>query len=723
MESFIKGNIRKILFSSNASMYKVGLFKLRETNVDELSIYVGKTITFTGSISEINTELEYVLYGKMVDHPRYGFQFNASSYEALAPSDKDGIVMYLSSDMFKGIGEKTAKNIVDTLGEDAIKKIKEDYTCLLSVKSMNEKKAKNLYERLIEFEGDQEFVLRLNTLGLSTEEALKVIAKHKVRLFEILEHNIYELEGIVPFLKLDSIFLINNPENSDVRIKALIKYTIKTLCFQTGDTMVSNEKVYIYLNKFFKESLDLNSFYFCKVKLLESKEIIEKNNFLMLYNFYECEKYISEKISYLNKIRADYKDDEILKYIDSYEEIYNMKFNIDQKEAIKNSIINNLFIISGGPGTGKTTIIKSVVEILKTIDNTITNESFALLAPTGRSAKRLSESVHIPAYTIHKFLKWNKEIESFNLNEENKAKEKIIIIDEVSMVDIFLFSSLLKALTNNVKLILVGDANQLPSIAPGNVLFDLLKSEKINKKYLNMIYRTKEGSYIIDFALKIKNQETFETIENHKDFSFIHSSDENIKKYIKEVCNKIIKNNIDIDNFQVLAPMYKGENGIDNLNIIMQGIFNAPSIDKKEIKVGEKIYRVNDKVIELVNDVENNIFNGDIGYIYDIRYIDKKPVIDIDFMGNIITFNSNEFDKFSHAYAISIHKSQGSEYDHALIVLSSGFKRMFYNKLIYTAVTRAKKSLILIGTIDSLNSCIKTTYASQRITYLSELIN
>ena len=723
MQSYIKGNIRKILFSSNASMYKVGLFKLRETNVDELSIYVGKTITFTGSISEINTELEYVLYGKMVDHPRYGFQFNASSYEALAPSDKDGIVMYLSSDMFKGIGEKTAKNIVDTLGEDAIKKIKEDYTCLLSVKSMNEKKAKNLYERLIEFEGDQEFVLRLNTLGLSTEEALKVIAKHKVRLFEILEHNIYELEGIVPFLKLDSIFLINNPENSDVRIKALIKYTIKTLCFQTGDTMVSNEKVYIYLNKFFKESLDLNSFYFCKVKLLESKEIIEKNNFLMLYNFYECEKYISEKISYLNKIRADYKDDEILKYIDSYEEIYNMKFNIDQKEAIKNSIINNLFIISGGPGTGKTTIIKSVVEILKTIDNTITNESFALLAPTGRSAKRLSESVHIPAYTIHKFLKWNKEIESFNLNEENKAKEKIIIIDEVSMVDIFLFSSLLKALTNNVKLILVGDANQLPSIAPGNVLFDLLKSEKINKKYLNMIYRTKEGSYIIDFALKIKNQETFETIENHKDFSFIHSSDENIKKYIKEVCNKIIKNNIDIDNFQVLAPMYKGENGIDNLNIIMQGIFNAPSIDKKEIKVGEKIYRVNDKVIELVNDVENNIFNGDIGYIYDIRYIDKKPVIDIDFMGNIITFNSNEFDKFSHAYAISIHKSQGSEYDHALIVLSSGFKRMFYNKLIYTAVTRAKKSLILIGTIDSLNSCIKTTYASQRITYLSELIN
>lgn len=723
MESYIKGNIRKILFSSNASMYKVGLFKLRETNVDELSIYVGKTITFTGSISEINTELEYILYGKMVDHPRYGFQFNAQSYEALAPSDKDGIVMYLSSDMFKGIGEKTAKNIVDTLGEDAIKKIKEDYTCLLSVKSMNEKKAKNLYERLIEFEGDQEFVLRLNTLGLSTEEALKVIAKHKVRLFEILEHNIYELEGIVPFLKLDSIFLINNPENSDVRIKALIKYAIKTLCFQTGDTMVSNEKVYIYLNKFFKESLDLNSFYFCKVKLLESKEIIEKNNFLMLYNFYECEKYISEKISYLNKIRADYKEEEILKYIDSYEEIYNMKFNIDQKEAIKNSIINNLFIISGGPGTGKTTIIKSVVEILKTIDNTITNESFALLAPTGRSAKRLSESVHIPAYTIHKFLKWNKEIESFNLNEENKAKEKIIIIDEVSMVDIFLFSSLLKALTNNVKLILVGDANQLPSIAPGNVLFDLLKSEKINKKYLNMVYRTKEGSYIIDFALNIKNKEVFEKVENHKDFSFIHSSDENIKKYIKEVCNKIIKNNIDIDNFQVLAPMYKGENGIDNLNIIMQGIFNAPSIDKKEIKVGEKIYRVNDKVIELVNDVENNIFNGDIGYIYDIRYIDKKPVIDIDFMGNIITFNSNEFDKFSHAYAISIHKSQGSEYDHALIVLSSGFKRMFYNKLIYTAVTRAKKSLILIGTIDSLNSCIKTTYASQRITYLSELIN
>lgn len=722
MESYIKGNIRKILYSSDSSMYKIGLFKLRETNIDEINSLVGKTITFTGSLSEINSELEYILYGKMIEHPRYGVQFNASSYEVKPPSDKDGIIMYLSSGMFKGIGEKTAKNLVNALGDNVINIIKEDYRNALYVKGMNEKKAINLSNKLIEFESDQEFVLRLNSFGLSTEESLKIISKYKIRLFEILENNIYELVDIVPFIKLDLIFLKDHSETDQVRIDALIKYAVKSLCYINGDTMVTNENLYLFINKYFKETFNLDLFYVAKERLIKTGEIIEIGNYIAHKDFYDSEKYIADKVNYLNKIKTDNKITEIEEKIKGYEKNNSIIFNKDQIDAIKGCVKNNLFIISGGPGTGKTTIIKAVVEILKSINNA-KEEDFALLAPTGRSAKRLSESVRLPAYTIHKYLKWNKETLSFNINEDNKSKEKIIIIDEVSMIDVFLFSSLLKGLINNVQLILVGDANQLPSIAPGNVLHDLLNVEYINKKYLNLIYRTKEDSYIIDFANKIKEKENFNTLENKKDFSFIQSSDNNIKNYIKEICDKIIKNNIDIDNFQVLVPMYKGECGIDNLNILMQNIFNPESENKSEIKIGDKIYRENDKVIELVNDIDNNIFNGDIGYIKTIKFIEKKPVITIDFMGNIVEFKSNEFDKFSHAYAISIHKSQGSEYDHVLVVIASSFKRMFYNKLIYTGITRAKKSLILIGMVESLNTCINTVHGANRISMLTNFLS
>ena len=589
MNKFIKGNIRKILFDSNTSLYKVGLIKLRDTNIEELEEYVGKTITFTGALSEINSELEYILYGNILEHPRYGTQFNASSYEVISPSDKDGIIMYLSSGMFRGVGEKTAKKIVDVLGEETIKLIKEDYRCIVNIKGMNIEKAMSLSNKLIEFDSDQEFILKLNSIGFSTEESLKIINKYKVRLFEILNNNIYELNDLVSFTKLDNIYLQNNNEKDEIRIKALIKYGIKTLCYTSGDTMVSNESLFLYLNKFFKESLSIDTYYLIKNKLIEEKEILEINNYLILKEFHDAEYYISSRVNYLNRIKTDYKLDEIADKINEYQKVYNINFNDEQKEAIKNSVKNNLYIISGGPGTGKTTIIKAVTKIFEFFN--VKPEDIALLAPTGRSAKRLSESTNLPAYTIHKFLKWNKETLSFSVNEQNKANEKIIIIDEFSMVDIFLFSSLLKGTRNNIQLILIGDANQLPSIMPGNVLYDLLNIDSINKKYLNKIYRTKEDSYIIELANYVRNQKEDIPLSNKSDFSFIESNDINIKKYLIDISEKITDKGIDIDNFQILAPMYKGENGIDNINKIMQNILNTKMSYKTEILIVEKIYR------------------------------------------------------------------------------------------------------------------------------------
>ena len=331
----------------------------------------------------------------------------------------------------------------------------------------------------------------------------------------------------------------------------------------------------------------------------------------------------------------------------------------------------------------------------------------------------MSESVGVPAYTIHKFLKWNKETETFNIDEYNKASEKVIIVDEASMVDIFLFSSLLKGLRMNVKLLLIGDANQLPSIGPGDLLNDLLKLPEIKSKCLNEIYRVKDGSYITYLANDIKNKKVFDSFEEKfSDFKFIESDDDNILLYLNEICDKVKKKKISMENFQVLAPMYKGLNGIDNLNNLMAEIFNGK---KEKYQIGDKYYRVDDKVIQLVNDVDNNVFNGDIGYISDINIVNKKMVVTIDFMGHEVVYESGDFDKFTLAYAISIHKSQGSEYDNVVVVLAKSFKRMFYNKLIYTAVTRAKQSLMIIGSIDSFNSSVQTLYADNRNTYFKHV--
>ena len=435
----------------------------------------------------------------------------------------------------------------------------------------------------------------------------------------------------------------------------------------------------------------------------------------MLNYFYDTESYISERIKLYNRIKSGDTELKIKKYIKKFESINDIKLNETQKNAVMGSIINNFFIITGGPGTGKTTIIKAIVDYYKD------KNSIALLAPTGRSAKRMSESVKVNASTIHKFLKWDRESSTFGLNEYNKSKAKIVIVDESSMIDIFLFSSLLRALNDTVKLILVGDANQLPSIGPGNILYDLLSDEKINKEYLNFIYRTDEKSYINVLAEQIKNKELIEYSNDYNDFKFIESSDDNIINNLKFICEKIKEKNISLDEFQVLVPMYKGSVGIDNINKTLQDIFNPNYNDLEEITYSSTIFRENDKILQLVNDVDNNVFNGDIGYIEKVITYPKKNII-VNFSGNRVSYEQEDFDKITLSYAMSIHKSQGSEYDNVVVVIASSHKRMFYNKLIYTAVTRAKKNLIILGKLDNFNYSINSNYSLKRVTYLNKLL-
>lgn len=715
MKKYLLGNIRKIIYESNSSPYKVGIFKVRETNDSDLEMYVNKIISFTGSFTEINPDVDYILYGNLVDHPKYGSQFNVENYEIKEPTDIDSLVLYLSSGMFKGIGTKTAKKIVERYGKDTMNVIKDDYESLATISGMTLLKAKRMHDKVVDNELNQDLIIKLNGYGFSVKEAIDLTTVYGNRLFEILEDNVYQLVENVSFDKLDLIFLKNNDEMHPYRVSALIKHNIYSMCYESGDTLINKEELFIRMKKCFRNSFSAETYLLYIGELIKNNEIKEVNEYVTLIDFYNTENLIIESINRINGIKEKFDEKKVDKYIKLYEKRCSIVFNEDQKLAIKGSIKNNFFIITGGPGTGKTTIIKAIVEILKEIYS-LTSENIALLAPTGRASKRMAESVLCPAYTIHKFLKWNKETGSFLVDEYNKANESIVIVDECSMIDIFLFLSLLKGLKSNVKLILVGDVNQLPSIGPGDLLNDLINNKNIKSKYLNTIYRVKEGSYIIDLALDIKNQKNVDRFSNeYTDFKFIESSDNDIKKYLSEIVTKAVNKGITSEKFQVLAPMYKGVNGIDCINDMLAEIFNP---DKEKYIINDKYFRVNDKVIQLVNDVDNNVFNGDIGYIKDIYYIDSKMIVQIDYMGNIVEYKSGEFDKFTLAYAVSIHKSQGSEYDNVVIILARSFNRMFYNKLIYTAVTRAKKSLIILGSIDSFNTSVKTLYSTNRNTYL-----
>ncbi len=715
MKKYILGNIRKIIYESNNGPYKVGIFKVRETNDDEMSEYVNKVIGFTGNFAEVNPDVDYILYGRLVEHPKYGSQFEVLNYEIKAPSDLDSLVLYLSSGMFKGIGLKTAKRIVERFGTDTIITIKEAPEEIATVSGMTITKARRMHDKILENEYNQDLILKLNGYGFSVREAIDLITIYGSNLQNKIEENIYDLVEHITFDKLDIMFLKDNDEMDKRRIEALILHNIYTTCYETGDTLVLKDELFIKMKRCFKGVFAAEEYLKYIDSLALKAKIVLFNEYVTLSDFYNTEKSILMDINRINDIKNTIKPDKIDTYISEYEKINSITFNNDQKEAIKGAILNNFFIITGGPGTGKTTIIKAIVMILKDILD-LNHEDIALLAPTGRASKRMAESVGTPAYTIHKFLKWNKETESFLIDEYNKSQEKVVIVDESSMIDIFLFSSLLKGLKLNVKLILVGDANQLPSIGPGDLLNDLLHISTIKNKYLNTIYRVKEGSYITYLANDIKNRKHFDKFPtNYSDFKFIESNDDDIKKYLNEIVNKAVEKGIHSENFQVLAPMYKGLNGIDSLNSMMADIFNPNS---EKFVIGDKYYRVNDKVIQLINDVDNNVYNGDIGYIRDIYYLDKKMVVEIDYSGNIVEYKSGEFDKFNLAYAVSIHKSQGSEYANVVIILARSFNRMFYNKLIYTAVTRAKSSLIILGSIDSLNKSVLTNYGANRNTYL-----
>lgn len=723
--NYIKGKIKHLIFESTSG-YKVGLIRVKETNDPEMEDFINKSVTFTGYFADLTMDDVYVLEGSLVYTEKYGYQYKVENYHYQEVEGKDAVIEFLASPLVKGCGEKTACDIVETLGEDALKKIKESYTNLLLVPKMTEKKALKIYDSIMKYRQTDEMIVELKNLGFTINEALNIINKYGDETISIVKSNPYCLNELIDFNKLDKVYLNIGTFDDETRIKACLVETIKRLEMADGDTYFSLEEILDGLKRFFSLLPDTSITEKVVEELSVNNDIIVDKDKYYLKTTYEMEYDIAKNLSLINNIPpVEIKefDTEIIKLQESIDVTYNK----EQLLAIKKALENRISIITGGPGTGKTTIIKAITKLYIKIHNLRPDEissQIALLAPTGRAAKKLAESTGLPASTIHRYLKWNKEANDFQINELNKNFHRLVIVDETSMIDTHLFDALLKGICTNIQLILVGDANQLPSVGPGLILSDLINSAIFTFTPLETIYRQSNNSYIPYLAQEIKNKNlSNDYLTKKDDYNFLNATGSNIRELIKMICERSIKKGLTDKDIQILAPMYKGENGIDHLNEILRDLFNPPDTKKKEIKVGEVTYRVGDKVLQLTNDPNNGVFNGDIGYIKDIVTITvpkKQEAIVIDFDGNKIDYKKEDMNMVKHAYAISIHKSQGSEFPHVIMPITKSYYKMLYNKLIYTGVSRAKKSLVLIGEPYALIMAVNNDYSNQRKTTLKE---
>ena len=732
MEVYFTGTIERIIFENISNFYRILLLEIEDTNAEDFDDF---EIIVTGTMADVIEGEEYTFWGQIVQHSKYGEQLQITRYERAKPTSK-GLVKYFSSSHFKGIGLKTAQKIVDIYGENTIDKILEHPEKLQSISGLSAKSREAFISTLRLNYGTEMILAKLANYGIPNKLAIQILDEYKEETLDVVENYPYQLvEDIkgLGFTIADQLAEeLGIESQSPERFRAGIIHSLLNSCMESGDTYVEArdllEQTINLLESSRPVELDPNQVALELSHLIEEDKVQQIDAKIFDNSLFYAEEGIHKHLMRIleRKEDKDENKESIQRYISTVEKELGIQYDTIQKQAICDAIQNKVFILTGGPGTGKTTVINGIIAVYALLEGLDLKKKSSLpiilAAPTGRAARRMNELTGLPSATIHRHLGMTGDDDTSHL--EDYLDANFIIVDEFSMVDTWLANQLFSNISSTSKILIVGDSDQLPSVSPGQVLADLLQIPSIPQTRLERIYRQSEESTIVTLASQIRQGILPADFTQKKaDRSYFEIVSNQIPATIEKILDAAIRSGIPARDIQVLAPMYRGAAGIDAINQLMQELLNPLQKGQISFEASQFQYRSGDKVIHLVNDAEVNVFNGDLGYITDLipaKYTEsKQDEMMIDFDGNEVVYPRNEWYKVRLAYAMSIHKSQGSEFPVVFLPITSASKRMLERNLIYTAITRAKSKLILLGELQAFDYATKHI-GTARKTYLIE---